>query len=450
MKMKFNISLALLLGLSISLTSCFKNDQDDIFDQSASERLEQVKKDYTNILTSNGGKWELQYFANSDNEGYDYLMTFKKDGTVQMSGYNSAIGEYNTGVSSAQYGTESSLWEVLTDNGPVLSFNSYNSVFHIFADPADIGSTTTNEAGRGYEGDYEFDLMKYSNDTIYLEGKKHGLSMIMTRVDSTVNDETFLNEVIELKNNLFSPKIPRIYLTLPEGNRYVISGGSDGVISYFPEGSDSIVTTESANCIVSHGGLAFLEPLKIEGHNIQNFVLDTDGGLLCTDDNKSKIDAGNLAGVLLHKSLSWTLNLTGGKYSTLIENLKTDISTRMKNFSYSSFRVYHSSTRKGVTGDFYAIEIGLTYKSSGKVRTTKPLYEFTPVIGADGTLSFTDVHASNVDNAATYLTTFPALQDLLDAIAGDKFKLSAISNLAPTAIKLVSDTNSEDELNFSL
>ena len=86
MKMKFNISLALLLALSVSLTPCFKNDEDDILDKSASERLEQVKKDYTDILTDKAGKWELQYFANESEERYDYLLTFNKNGTVQISG----------------------------------------------------------------------------------------------------------------------------------------------------------------------------------------------------------------------------------------------------------------------------------------------------------------------------------------------------------------------------
>ena len=136
--MKFNISLALLLALSVSLTSCFKNDEDDIFDKSASERLEQVKKDYTDILTDKGGKWELQYFANESEEGYDYLLTFNKNGTVQISGYNEWIGVAQTGNPSDDvYGTDNSLWEIATDNGPVLSLNSFNKVFHIFADPAD-------------------------------------------------------------------------------------------------------------------------------------------------------------------------------------------------------------------------------------------------------------------------------------------------------------------------
>ncbi len=451
MKMKFNISLALLLALSVSLTSCFKNDEDDIFDKSASERLEQVKKDYTDILTDKGGKWELQYFANESEEGYDYLLTFNKNGTVQISGYNEWIGVAQTGNPSDDvYGTDNSLWEIATDNGPVLSLNSFNKVFHIFADPADIPTTDTNEGGRGHEGDYEFDLMKHSGDTIYLEGKKHGLKMIMTRVAADVNDETYLSEVQELKGNLFSPKIPRIYMTLADGTRYVINGGSDGIISYFPEGTDSIVTTESANCIVSHEGLAFLSSLKVAGHNIQRFVRQDDGSLLCTDDGKSVISAGPLAGVVTHKSLSWNFDAKalGGRYQQLFDNIKEQISQK-KSYSFGGIRFYYDEKRLG--GDSaYVIEVALRVKVGTSTATPKPLFKVTPVIGADGTLKFTNLTVTNVDRASTYIATFPAIKEFLDALAADTFTLSSASALSPTVIKATSASSDADYITIGL
>lgn len=447
--MKFNISLALLLGMGVMLTSCFKNDEADIFDKTASERLEQAKKDYSNILTSNGGKWELQYFANSSEEGYDYLLTFSKDGTVQISGYNKWIGESKTGVESNTYGTDNSLWEIITDNGPVLSFNTFNSVFHIFADPNDIGSTSTNEAGRGHEGDYEFDLMKYSGDTLYIEGKKHGLSMIMTRVDEGVQDETFLNEVMELKDNLFSPKIPRIYLTLANGQRYVVSGGSDGIISYFPEGTDSIVTTESANCIVSHDGISFLEGLKVDGnHKIQRFVRQLDGSLLCTDDGKATISAGPLVGVFTNKSLSWTVNgsYCTGKYLELYNKLIDQV-TATKAFQVMSVRfIYLNSSKYPLQR--YGIEISIKRKAQNA--TSRPFFTMNPVIGSDGSLSYTDFEASTIENTAAFSKAYPAIKEFAEAVAADKFVFSSYSALSPTTMVLKSANNNDDSIMIGL
>ncbi len=452
MKMKFNISLALLLALSVSLTSCFKNDEDDIFDKSASERLEQAKKDYTDILTDKGGKWELQYFANESEEGYDYIVTFSKNGTVQISGYNKWIGESKTGIESNTYGTDNSLWEVITDDGPVLSFNTYNKVFHIFADPADIGSTEINEGGRGHEGDYEFDLMKYSGDTLYLEGKKHGLKMIMTRVASDVNDEAYLNDVQMLKDSLFSAKIPRFYLKLNDGKRYVITGGSNGFISYFEEGSDSVATTNQANFVVSHEGVAFLSALKVDGHNIQHFATQPDGSLICTDDGKSVISAGPLAGVVLHKSLIWSLDTKtmNGRYQQLFEKVKLQIAQK-KAYSLSGINIYYCNedTRKGVKDvNAYVIEVSLKVKAGSTTGYPRPLFKVTPVIGADGSLQFTDLTLTNIDRPATYIETFPAIKELLDALVSDTFTLSASSALSPTAIKATSKSGETD--NFML
>ena len=137
MKKFFNISLLTIVALStLSLSSC-KNEIDDIFDEDAVTRLEKAKAEYTNILTDKGGKWQLEYYANDEEPGYIYLMTFAKDGSVTIAGHNKWINYIKTGsvTTASSYGSEVSMWEVIADNGPVLSFNTYNKYFHIFADP---------------------------------------------------------------------------------------------------------------------------------------------------------------------------------------------------------------------------------------------------------------------------------------------------------------------------
>ena len=145
MKKFLNISLLSLVAFSaLTLGSC-KNEVDEIFDEDAVARLDKAKADFIDILTSNGGKWQMEYYANADEPGYVYLMTFRTDGSVTISGKNQWIG-YVEGESLnvPTYGSLTSLWEVVTDNGPVLSFNTYNKYFHIFADPRTSSSTTRN------------------------------------------------------------------------------------------------------------------------------------------------------------------------------------------------------------------------------------------------------------------------------------------------------------------
>ena len=92
MKKFLNISLLALVAISSLMLGSCKNEVDEIFDEDAVARLEKAKADYIDILTSNGGKWQMEYYANSEEPGYIYLMTFKKDGSVTISGKNQWIG----------------------------------------------------------------------------------------------------------------------------------------------------------------------------------------------------------------------------------------------------------------------------------------------------------------------------------------------------------------------
>ena len=110
--MKFSTYLAALAALT--LTAC-SSDDDHIFDQSAADRLEQYKKDYADVLTADGGLWYMEYFSNSEEPGYVFVMKFEKNGAVNISANHKWIG--------GSFQQETSLWKMISDNGPVLSFN---------------------------------------------------------------------------------------------------------------------------------------------------------------------------------------------------------------------------------------------------------------------------------------------------------------------------------------
>ena len=118
MKKFLNISLLSIVALSsLSLASC-KNEVDNIFDDDAVIRLDNAKAMYTDILTSNGGKWQLEYYSNTEEPGYIYLMTFSKDGSVKISGANKWINYIQSGqLTRPAFGSDVSLWEVIADNG---------------------------------------------------------------------------------------------------------------------------------------------------------------------------------------------------------------------------------------------------------------------------------------------------------------------------------------------
>ena len=69
------------------LPSC-KNEVDDLFDQSAADRIEQAMTDYNEALCSAENGWEMLYFANGDEQGYNLLCKFDKNGSVKFAAKN--------------------------------------------------------------------------------------------------------------------------------------------------------------------------------------------------------------------------------------------------------------------------------------------------------------------------------------------------------------------------
>ena len=76
----------------LSFSSC-NNEIDDIFDQNAAERTESAMKDYEAFLLADGGKWRMEYFCNSTEEGYNFIVSFRNDGSVTISGKNKYIND---------------------------------------------------------------------------------------------------------------------------------------------------------------------------------------------------------------------------------------------------------------------------------------------------------------------------------------------------------------------
>lgn len=469
MKKFLNISVIALVAMgSLGLSSC-NHEEDDIFNENAANRLAGTITTYSDILTQNGGKWELEYFTTSDEPGYVYVMTFNKNGTVTMAGQNEWIGKSKTGDPSSTtpyYASETSLWEVITDNGPVLSFNSYNSIFHLFADPADLPSTTVNEAGHGHNGDYEFDIMKYSDngDTLYLQGKKHEVNMVMTRIPATTDDQTYMSEVTAMADSFFNANIAENYINLPGGSRYVVLNGATSIMSVYPENGDPIVQTTTHNFIITRTGLSLMSPMvlhdSIDGndYSVQHFVRQADGSLLCTDDNKTTITADYLSGCVASHNMSWKLALgsvgLGGRFLDEYNTLVTD----MKAFNTSVLSSMHFGWN--ASAGRYELTFPFTFKNSRK-QTVKA----TGIIIANITrvdhntvkfsFDFDDPVYSDTKQVSyvygkTYYNNVPGLKTFIDDLAATSFSLTTTDLLAPIAITMADQGNAESFIKINV
>ncbi len=449
MKKFFNISLLTIVALSsLSLASC-KNEIDNIFDEDAVIRLVRAKAEYSDILTDKGGKWQLEYYANGNEPGYIYLMTFSKDGSVTIAGNNKWINYVQSGsMNLPAFGSAVSMWEVIADNGPVLSFNTYNKYFHIFADPYDIpsvgGATSdndVNENGYGHEGDYEFDLMKYSGDTLYLTGKKYNLNMIMTRVPQTVDDEVYMNEVVAMADSFFNAKVPQVYINLPNGVRWIVKNGATSILKMFREDADEISTAEEHNVIITHDGLSFMDPLTIDGYTIQNFTRQADGSLLCRDDNQTTMTADHLSIVFSNTNLIWRseLKAVGGKYADLVTQLADELKAYNKSTLQYAQIEYDPETK---------IFKFLFNVKKGSVKYN-PTYYMTMEVINDTQVKF-NVAAEGDRMGETYASKCPSMRAIVDGLGAGTIDLSANSLLAPVNMKTAESGNANNYVIWNL
>lgn len=439
MKKFLNISLVVLVALSsVSLVSC-KNETDEIFDEDAVARLEKAKVEYAQILTDKGGKWQMEYFSNDEEPGYIYVMTFNENGSVTISGKNKWIGN----LGSIAYGSATSLWEVIADNGPVLSFNSFNRYFHLFADPEDIPSQddeADNEQGYGHRGDYEFNLMKYSNDTLYISGKKHGIDMIMTRIDPNYDDAQYMDEVVAMADSFFHVRIPQVYINLPNDVRYVVKNGASSILSMFKEGEDEISTSFTHNVIITHDGLSFMTPITLDGYTIQNFTRQADGSLLCRDDQQTTITADDLSIVLGYTSLVWRINnnSVGGVFADYVAQMADELK------AYNKSTLVYTQLNYDLTKESYV----LTFFVKKGANTFKPTFTLEEVpVDADH-IKF---NITGADNTGTvYAQRCPAMQSFVDAFGSITFKMETPSLLAPVRMTLTDSSNSANFINVTL
>lgn len=287
---KLYISL-LALG-AIAFAGCSDEDS-GIFESSAAERLEQSRTEYKDLLTADGGLWSLEYFTNEEEPGYVLLMKFGRNGAVEVSADHKWIG--------GDFQQETSLWDVISDNGTVLTFNTYNTLFHIFSTPENIVGPDAptneetgediNELGYGHEGDYEFLLMSHDKEgNVKLVGKKHGMTAWLRKLSADTDPEQFLAE-IKAKRAVFSSKFPDFVLTEPSGAMYTVNNLGSGIPSIFPRDfdgveADPVTQTVSAHGILTAKGFRFREPLEVKRADDSTFHLEEltwqeDGSLSC-------------------------------------------------------------------------------------------------------------------------------------------------------------------------
>ena len=247
------------VGALFLATSCSLHDDNETFDTPAAQRIEESIASDKALLESATNGWELHLWMGEGYSagGYTYFMKFN-NGKVSV---GSEIADPDMLTSSS--------YDVIADEGPVLTFNTYNQIFHYAADPKQDGSQI--------QQDYEFVILRTTNDSIYLRGKKYGNKMVMTRMADDVKWSDEISKIQEVDNSLMMT--------------FTLRNGKDSIGT--AELSNSRIMevttadgTEDIPYYVSTKGISLQRPLSVGNERLQDLIYD-DNAMTLTSDAQS-------------------------------------------------------------------------------------------------------------------------------------------------------------------
>ena len=256
--MKNNILKLLLLLLPLFVFQSCMKDQDDVFDEPSSLRMQKALDNTRKVLRESEKGWLIDYYV-GDNQKYGgYAFTVKFDSLTC------------TASSELSADTATSYYKLTTDDGPVLTFDTYNTVLHALATPS----------ADNYEGshaDYEFIILSADSNEVVLKGKKTGSIMKMHPLTET--SSAYLSRVDSLVGNFV---INGASGTVDKTSLDMLVDIDNRQIEY-SSSNDSTISGYTAFTMTDKG-VRLYEPITINGLKLQNFIFDANKTTLtCTD-----------------------------------------------------------------------------------------------------------------------------------------------------------------------
>lgn len=295
--MKNILKYTAIAFIVMSASSCLK-DQHDIFDKTASARMQEFIENARKVLNAPDYGWRMEYFTHYG--GYNYALKFEN-------GQVTASSEQKPGQ------TETSYYKLVSDNGPVLSFDTHNEILHFFATPS-----SSEYEGRG--GDFEFIILSAEPDEVVLKGKRSGYIAHLYPLDQPVGDYTMMMAE-KIKNLLV------LGFECDFNGDTSLSGRFDlaermVIFGHYDE--DGIVIGEeiAESFIYTETGVKLYEPLDVEGYKVSRFDIGEVPGPIVTDNDQIKLTAKPIPDSYLRFEEypgKYSLTATGGPYTIELE-----------------------------------------------------------------------------------------------------------------------------------
>ena len=335
--------IIMALMLCVGFASC-SHEEDDLFGESAAQRLNKSVDKYQKLLTSSENGWVMEFLPSDGSYGgYVYTAKFADEDVTMACDLSlySSTEEWPAGTEL------SSKYSVKAEQGVILTFDTYNLLLHFFSEPR--GSSDVD----GYESDYEFTFLNTSEnqDTIYLRGKKYENILKMYKLKDT-DSKTFIEKSVEMGENL--SKVNYKFLKIGDKEYPVEIDGK----TFYINDIDSTDLEIEKPMFYTPEGFHLYEPIHVGGKTFQYFKYDDVTGNIIADDNQSSIDLPSATDQFLNPKGNW--NFDGDDMCEGLRKLYDELPSFSSSYDFDGAYIGKSTTSFDF-GKGYDMIIGINW-----------------------------------------------------------------------------------------
>lgn len=397
-----------IIGLLAATFAACSRDEESLFDKPAAIRAQEAVENAFDVLTSNEVGWEMAYFPNleASAKGYNMVLKFNKNGMVSVTAKNSTTTMNKIMTDTA------STWAVKSDYGPILTFDTYNDVFHAWADP--------QENGAGLLGDYEFLILKATPELVLLKGKKHSAYSVM-RPMKTTDLTAYFAACEKMQSKLFGNNN---VVTLHQGDKKMyLYKGAEGQFQSAAYGSKLIAEAATYHPVCStEDGIIVSMGFGEDVHDHVFYYNEEKGEL--KSEKGAVMNAGNLnvlfGAYFTDNAFGWAVDPAGQE---AVDALLADVNKAMNNTS-AKMKVMGYGYKQSLNmyeGGYFML-INFTYKQGTKNQEKKLVWEINLEQNENGiTIKGTGENGELVpydEGTEKFLTQIPSAQAVADLMVG--------------------------------
>lgn len=417
---------ALCVAAAGTLLGC-TFEQEDFFDETAALRVTHMNQKIKERLVqqSAGGNhgWVIQYFVagtdDYDFEGFNLFGDFEESGSVTLAGNHRFLRDGNAN----KYTEDTSTFKMLAEEGPVLSFDTWNDILTVFEDPVDPSAApgTLVNNGEGMNGDHNLVMSSFKDDEIIFLGERHRAQIRFIPCD--LPWEEYIQTVTDMKNKISNTTLTSYYVTNGTDTMY-FSRLNRGYFNYVDRLVDPL-KNKVLSCVFTPEGFRLHRVDSLSSNAFQEFTLAEDESCLLNEDRTVQVIPCWDKYVVNHTAV-WKMDteLFSAEQKSLYEQIDAAAAVFNKAWSLASIGIGKSSGTNAVTG------LVLTfYTNTAKTKTNTAGVELKLYNPAYGQLQIVYSSDNKVDkNMESIVKRSPEMENLARAFAAT---LNGLYNVTP-------------------